>query len=326
MTNRPLYKTADYTIFKYDSSYKTDWNDFIDRSKSATFLFHRDFMEYHQERFDDFSLMLFHSNELIAVLPAHKDGPFVYSHRGLSYGGLVFSHQTTRDVKISSFKVLMACLKKNDVLSLEIKKFPDFYGNEFDFTDTELLTHYKIEILQQSTVLALPYHSDYTIHKTKLKRFRKLESKGFEIRTGFSEFERFWNQVLIPRLAEKHQSKPVHTLQEIEYLHGCFKDRIFQYNMYHGDDILAGITIFNKGTVVKSQYGIATAKGEKEYALDMLFVYLIRKYETDGMQYFSMGTVDDNSELGINEGMLKQKQELGCKTYSQDILKIQIDD
>ena len=57
------------SIETYKDSYKADWNDFIDSSKNSTFLFNRNFMDYHSDRFEDFSLMVYDKSELIAILP-----------------------------------------------------------------------------------------------------------------------------------------------------------------------------------------------------------------------------------------------------------------
>ena len=59
-----------YHIQKYNSEFNNLWNEFVAKSKNATFLFHRDFMEYHQDRFEDYSLLVFDDNQqIIAVLP-----------------------------------------------------------------------------------------------------------------------------------------------------------------------------------------------------------------------------------------------------------------
>ncbi|MFT7252078.1 MAG: hypothetical protein ACI9FW_001834, partial [Flavobacterium sp.] len=36
------------TIKQYTPDYYPLWNEFVAKAKNATFLFHRDFMEYHQ--------------------------------------------------------------------------------------------------------------------------------------------------------------------------------------------------------------------------------------------------------------------------------------
>jgi hypothetical protein len=78
-------------VRKYKISDKELWNDFVSSAKNATFLFNRDFMEYHKDRFEDYSLLCFHKDKLVGILPANIVGNKVYSHQGLTYGGLVLN-------------------------------------------------------------------------------------------------------------------------------------------------------------------------------------------------------------------------------------------
>jgi len=41
-------------VIKYTSDKNEEWNEFIQKSKNGTFLFYRDFIEYHQDRFESF--------------------------------------------------------------------------------------------------------------------------------------------------------------------------------------------------------------------------------------------------------------------------------
>lgn len=283
-------------------------------------------MEYHQNRFDDYSLMVYDSEQLIALLPANISKETIYSHQGLTYGGLVFAKELSTHQIEGVYRAILVFLKAKNIKSLVIKPLPDFYNFQTPKPANLWPAQDNSSVVKQHKILAIDYNSDYKIHKTKLKRYRKLEINGFEIREGKHEFNKFWNTILVRRLQEKHNSKPVHSLQEIEYLHAQFEQDINQYNIYKDEEILAGITILKKGLVVKSQYGMASTEGERLNALDMLFVYLINKYKDEGMQYFSMGTVNDDSKSGYSEGMLKQKQELGCRTYFQDIIKLDLND
>jgi hypothetical protein len=52
--------------------------------------FYHDFMEYHKDRFDDFSVLIYENRKLVAVLPLIKlRMKFSLSRR--TYGGLVYS-------------------------------------------------------------------------------------------------------------------------------------------------------------------------------------------------------------------------------------------
>ena len=74
------------------------WNDFVSKSKNGTFLFHRDFIEYHSDKFDDFSLLVFFKQELVALLPANQVNNTIFSHQGLTYGGLILK----QDIKFGT--------------------------------------------------------------------------------------------------------------------------------------------------------------------------------------------------------------------------------
>ena len=60
-----------YEVVKYSPSFYNDWNEFVMTSKNGTFLFHRDYMDYHKDRFEDFSLLVFCNNKLVSILPAN---------------------------------------------------------------------------------------------------------------------------------------------------------------------------------------------------------------------------------------------------------------
>ena len=78
----------------YIKQYKPEnapaWDEFVQSLAIIPFLLERKFMDYHAERFEDFSLLVYEKKELIAVLPAHRIGQRLLSHGGLSYGGLVW--------------------------------------------------------------------------------------------------------------------------------------------------------------------------------------------------------------------------------------------
>ena len=74
-------------IARYTPDKAAEWDDFVGKSKNATFLFHRGYMDYHADRFADFSLMFYYKGRLCALLPANDDGNgSLCSHRGLTYG------------------------------------------------------------------------------------------------------------------------------------------------------------------------------------------------------------------------------------------------
>ncbi len=306
-----------YNVIRYTYKYTKDWNSFISKAKNSTFLFHRDFMDYHNDRFLDHSLMIYSKNNLIAVLPANEKKGILHSHQGLTYGGLLLSKSIGVAKVESIFKALLEFLKNNNFTTYQLKSIPLIYHKAPSFELEPLLHKLGAELFHREQNLAIDYSIPIEIHKTKLKHYKKNLDIGFEIVKSV-DFSPFWNKILIPRLQEKHTTKPVHSIEEITLLKNRFPENILQYDILLNSEILAGITIFKTDTVVKSQYGATSKNGEKNRALDFLFIHLINKFKSEGFKYFDMGTVVDNMSL------LKQKEELGCNQYLQDFYRLEL--
>ena len=101
-----------FEIRRYTSELADEWNQFIAKSKNGTFLFDRRYMDYHADRFNDHSLLFYLGNRLLAVLPAHASGDTLYSHNGLTYGGLVMSSRLTVVQTMNLFRELNEQLRQ----------------------------------------------------------------------------------------------------------------------------------------------------------------------------------------------------------------------
>jgi len=312
-----------YTVKKYDQNDYKIWNEFTAQAKNATFLFHRDFMEYHKDRFEDFSLLVYQDEKLISILPANKVGNSFYSHQGLTYGGLVYASKLKAEKVEVVLDAVLLFLKENLFDTFYYKPIPNFYfpegNNEIDF----FLFKRGAVIERKEMNLAVNLELPLQISKSKLKHFRRIEDLDLDIMEE-DDFNPFWSTILEPRLLEKFNVKPVHTKEEILLLKQKFPENIRQYSVYQNDEIIAGITIFETENVVKSQYGATSKKGEEFRALDFLFINLIEKYKLKGKRFFDMGIVNEENESGYHSGLLKQKEELGCTVYNQDFYKIEI--
>lgn len=310
-----------YKVKKYQESDSENWNAFIAQAKNATFLFHRDFMEYHKDhRFEDYSLIVLDGEKWVAVLPANRVGDEIFSHQGLTYGGLVYSEKLGAEVVREILDMLLNFLIENKFRNLILKLIPNFYhlssSNEIDY----FLFYKKAQLINRSMNLAINYNNNLHISKSKLKHFKRISKLGITI-IEQEDCTLFWNSILIPRLQEKHNVSPVHSLEEINSLKLEFSKNIKQFNAYFQGEIVAGITLFCSQKVVKSQYGATSSQGEKIRALDYLFISLIKKFELE-YSYFDMGVVDDKDMF--NKGLLKQKEELGCSVWVQDTYKINL--
>jgi hypothetical protein len=135
------------------------------------------------------------------------------------------------------------------------------------------------------------------------------------------DYAPFWNQVLIPRLAERFKAKPVHSLEEITLLASRFPENIRQFSAYHGGHIVAGAIIYETPTVAHCQYLAITEQGQKTGALDYLCGWFIHDRYQD-KHYFDFGICNEQQGKNVNYGMLDWKEGFGARTCCHDFYEI----
>jgi hypothetical protein len=280
-------------------------------------------MEYHKDRFDDFSLMVFEGEKLIGILPANRVGKSVYSHQGLTYGGLVFCSKLKTEIIELILDQILFFFKGNAIETFYYKPIPDFYFSEGNNAMDFFLFKRGAVLERKEMNLVVNLAQPLKISKSKLKHFRRIENLDLDI-VEEQSFAPFWERILEPRLLEKFNVKPVHTREEITFLKESFPENIKQFSVYQKDNIIAGITLFFIENGVKSQYGATSKKGEEMRALDFLFINLIEKYKREGKLFFDMGLVNEEDTKGYHYGLLTQKEELGCTVYNQNFYKINL--
>ena len=315
MNQTPSTNNNSLSVRPYSSKHKSDWDALVSRSNNATFLFYRDFMDYHGDRFEDYSLMVYKKETLVALFPAHINAAMVSSHKGLTYGGFISNRTDTISLQ-SYFNVIIEYLKEHGMEELYIKFMPPFlpkvYSSALEFT-----------CYQQGGVLmrrdlnfVVDLSQPLNIHKSKLKKLKAIDSSEFEV-AKTKEFASFWKELLIPVLAETYDSEPVHSLSEIENLGATFPENIIQYNVIWKGQLVAGMTLFIDQGVVKSQYGVNNSTGKDLRALDYLYYYLMKEFKNQGFRYFDMGTTT-KSDGNFNSGLTRYKEEFGALPMNLD--------
>ncbi|NJX14694.1 GNAT family N-acetyltransferase [Tamlana crocina] len=312
----------EYTVVKYSSLYCKAWNDFLLNSKNATFLFHRDFMEYHADRFEDFSLMIFKKGKLIALFPANKSGDKIYSHQGLSYGGVLLKDETKLREVLNIFYTLLEFLDKKHFKVLEVKMLPSFYtllpNQELNYLLFVLNAH----LVKSETLSVINQKNPVPISKNRLEGCKRGLKTGLKV-IEETDFKSFWNEILIPNLIKKHQVTPVHTLEEISYLKQKFPENIKQFNVYQNRKIVAGATMFLTENVAHCQYISGNADKNQLGSLDFLFQHLIKNVFVE-KAYFDFGSSNENDGKNINTGLQFWKEGFGARTMVQEFYSINI--
>ena len=311
-----------YQVIKYKPDCYEEWNHFIEDAKNATFLFHRDFMEYHAERFEDFSLMVYKKDRLLALLPANKLGNDIYSHQGLTYGGLVLYEFIKFEVVADIFLEILKYLKANKLQNLVLKQIPSIYLGCFTDEIDYLLFILKAELIKKDTLSVIALNNKLKISSNRLEGYKRGVKHDLVVKEE-DNFELFWNDILIKNLKHKHNAKPVHSLKEIILLKKYFPKNIRQFNVYKKDTIVAGTTIFESKYVAHSQYISADSNKNELGSLDFLHHHLI----TDvfkSKRYFDFGISNENNGINVNKGLQFWKEGFGARTVTQDFYKVDV--
>ena len=308
-----------FNIERYHDSLRDVWDDFVERSKNGTFMLTRKFIGYHGERFKDASLLVFKKEKLIAVFPANNSEQTIYSHQGLSYGGLVLPKQIKLIDVLTVFGEILKYYNQKGFLNLIIKQTPALYHLQPSEEIQYALFVTQAELYRRDAAICLR-PSFFKPNENRRRKIKSANSHDFQIRET-NNMEPFWNEVLIPNLQISHGGIPVHSLQEIQYLKDTFPEHVKQYDIYEGDKILGGTTLFNTKKTSLAQYISATPYGKSTDALSALFAYIIKE-KCNSFDYFSFGHSNEDNGRVLNQTLSYWKESFGGSTLTHDFYKV----
>ena len=307
-------------IILYHHQFKQIWDTFVSKAKNATFLFYRDFMEYHQDRFEDFSLMVFKNEKLVAVLPANKINDELFSHQGLTYGGLVLPASLKFQEVLDIFQLVLKYLNDNHIKKFVLKQMPTIYCSWPSDELQYLMFILQAKLFRRDALSVIDLSQKLNISDNRMEGVKRAQKIGLTILEE-DTFDGFWNEILIPNLKEKHGATPAHSLEEITLLKKCFPKNIRQFNVYEKDILVAGTTIFETNEVAHSQYISGNADKNQIGSLDALHYHLITevfKHKT----FFDFGISNENHGKNVNKGLQFWKEGFGARTITQDFYEI----
>jgi hypothetical protein len=310
----------DYSVRQYETKDYLLWNTFISEAKNATFLFHRDFMEYHKDRFDDFSLMIFRKEKLIAVLPANRVRDSVYSHQGLTYGELIYGDKLKLTSFINAFTAVLKFLLFNQVDKIFIKAIPSIYPTKPSEEIKYVLFLMEAKLIRRDSLSVVDMQQPLKISKGRLEGVKKGIRNNLKI-VEEPNFELFWNEIMIPNLEVKYNVKPVHSAQEISLLQAKFPKNIRQFNVYFEGKIVAGTTIFESKQVAHAQYISANETKNELGSLDYLYHHLVTTIFKQ-KAFLDFGISNEYQGKKVNEGLLFWKESFGASTVVQDFYEV----
>jgi hypothetical protein len=323
-TNATVFMERDTNmqINVYRDADKSLWDDFVLKSKNGTFLFLRDYMDYHRDRFADHSLLVFDEKErLIALLPANKDQDTLVSHGGLTYGGFVTDEQMRAALMLQVFEHSMAFLREQGFQEILYKRVPYIYHRLPAEEDAYALFLCGGVLSRRDVTTVVIPGEEVRFQQRRSRAIKKAQAAG--VTCGPCEdYQQYW-QLVEDNLRTAHQAKPVHTVSEIQRLHSSFPDNIKLFCAFLDTEMLAGTVIYQSQKVAHTQYIASSEIGRSCGALDLLFFYLLREVYQDA-NYFDFGTSMDPDGGHLNKGLVEYKEGFGGRSIAHDFCEIKL--
>jgi hypothetical protein len=319
----PERTSGDLTVENYDLRSKAVWDRFVAASKNGSFMFCRDYMDYHSDRFTDNSLMIYEGEQLVGVLPGNrKDERTVSSHDGLTFGGLAVRPSASLSEILAMFIGVLVHLERQGVEVLRYKRIPRFYNVLPDDEVDYALFLLDARLYRRDCAQTVCIQDRLPLRKGKKHSASRARKAGVVVAES-TDFDVYWRDVLTPRLDERHAARPVHSVDEIQRLAASFPECIRLFVASFNGRVQAGVVVYETPTVAHAQYSALAVDAAEPGALDCLVEWLIaERYASK--RYFDFGISNEDAGRSLNLALLRSKESFGARSFTHDHYEIEV--
>ena len=310
---------CEFHIVKYSPEYKILWNQCVENASNSHFLFYRDYMEYHADRYKDHSLLVFYGEKLVAVFPATEKKAVITSHGGLTFGGLIHSSKLTTSQEVRIICQILRYYKERKYYSLIYKPSPWTYHSSPCEGDIYAISSGGGHIIESHLATAIDYLTPLKFAAGRKNQIHRAQKNGVLISES-KEWDIF-TQLLGNVLMARHNVLPVHTPEELSVLQSRFPDNIKLWVAKKDEALLAAVVIFITSVAVHTQYMVSSDDGCYLGALDLILAKLISDYQST-KRFFCFGISTEGNGRILNEGLLYQKESFGGRAVVHNIWEV----
>lgn len=293
----------------YTPDNRKEWDDFVRTSRNGTFLFERGYMDYHSDRFEDYSLMAYRGGVLSGLLPANLSDGVLQSHGGLTYGGWVLPKgKIDGGDELMLWQTWMEFCRLHTIREIDYKPMPFIYCVEPSEEDSYLLFRFGGETTEVNLSSCVDLRNIRGFNKMQRRHLKKGLSEGVKV-WETDRVDIFMNMIA-ECLSERHDASPVHSIEEMIRLRTAFPDKIRFFVGGRDNRIEGGICIYETSTVAHCQYIGTTESGRQINVLSVIFDELINRVFCN-KNYFDFGTSNESNGRILNSGLLRHKFSLG---------------
>jgi hypothetical protein len=282
------------------------------------FLFDRNYMEYHSDRFIDHSLLFFQDSKLLCLLPANIHEGKLYSHEGLTFGGVISNNDMKLSLMLGVFNALSEYCKKEGIREILYKTIPYVYHSIPSEEDLYALFSRQAKLVGRSVSTAIYIPETYQFETNRKRTIKRAKENGLKVKESFDL--KVFMEIVDASLMERHNAKPTHSVGEIQLLANRFPNNIKLFASFKDNTMMAGALIYESKNVAKLQYAANSQEGRYLGAGDIIYEYLIKE-QYRNKKYFDFGSSMLLQGLSINSGLIDYKEGFGGRTIVYDTYK-----
>ena len=309
----------------YCPSYARHWDRMVEQSRNGTFLLKRAYMDYHHDRFTDASLVFVdHKGHFAALLPANIDvtTATVYSHQGLTYGGLIVSADIHTEQIGEAIDMAVNHYREMGARKLIYKPIPYIYSKYPSQEDLYFLFRHGARLQSRSLSQTIYLPQAIGLNTLRYRKLNKSLLAGNRVCKS-TDVTQFWH-ILDHTLRTRHNVRPVHSIDELHLLMSRFPEQICLYETHSPDDeVLAGTLVFDCGQTIHTQYLAVSDRGREVGALDHVVSYLLTEVYAL-RQYFDFGVSTESGGKILNPGLTFQKESFGGRGICYDTWELNL--
>ncbi|MBL4811297.1 MAG: GNAT family N-acetyltransferase [Rhodobacteraceae bacterium] len=308
------------TAHPYSADQTELWNEFVADSRNGTFLFNRNYMDYHADRFTDASLMLRLDGKLIGLLPANRDGDVLISHSGLTYGGLVLDQTVGLDHVRAMLGAVIDAGRAQGCHRLIYKTIPSIYHRAPAQEDLWALHEIGATLIRRDALAVVP--DGARPNRGRRRDISRAGRRQITVHRGVDDWAGFWN-ILSAQLAARHDATPVHSVAEMALLAERFPDDISLWTAQRDGALLAGSVLYRTPTCLHCQYSAASDLGRETRAMDLIHDAAIKLAHEHSL-CFDFGISSEAGGTVLNAGLQVYKEGFGARAVMHDYYEINL--
>lgn len=320
------------SIVRYTQEHKKQWDDFCKSALNGVFLFYRDYMDYHNDRFQDHSLLFYKEKKLIALLPCNERTEkfenssemtrVLSSHDGLTFGSFIMGIHTHQSDMMDCVAELKEYCKVEGLSAVHFKPVPIMLQKTPAEQDVFALIYHGAKLLKSEPSIITAIKGYIPNYGEKWSNKCAVQSNLY-FRCCVEDFD--WEQyhkLLTYVLYKYHQTKPVHSLSELLLLRNRFPENIQLFAVFNEDTMVAGTVVYIYNGTVHTQYMAANEDGRDKRALHYCIHNIINYFKDKNWLDFGTSMMNRGNELDKGLIMFKEGFKGNALLYNHWLLKV----